>query len=212
MPACSRHEVASGAIDKRVLAVLAFLSRSGLKPTVATLRCSGQAGSLYVPARHIGDALAISQINGVPIAGHQGASSITDTLIRTLLALPREAAPRWIVSLMRYPGAPSTLARADHGNDVEIDFTPVPTRAPGPKGAASSSAGSAGASAAPVAPMPVVVSGELTPTQWDQLIARIGLLPSPKVSINPSAAAIPDSQTPASSPGTGAQAQPAGGG
>src|SRR5262249_52981185 len=99
MPACSRHEVASGAIDKRVLAVLAFLSRSGLKPTVATLRCSGNAGSVYVPARHIGDAVAISHINGVAIAGHQGASSITDTLIRTLLTLQPEASPRWIVSL-----------------------------------------------------------------------------------------------------------------
>jgi hypothetical protein len=214
MPACSRHEVASGAIDKRVLTVLAFLSRSGLKPTVATLRCTGNAGSVYVPARHIGDAVTISHINGVPIAGHQGASSITDTLIRTVLTLQREAAPRWIVSLMRYPGAPSTLARADHGNDVEIDFAPVPTRTPGPKGTASSSAGSPGASAAPVAPMPtpVVVSGELTPTQWDQLIARIGLLPSPKVSTNPSAGAIRDSQTPASSSGAGAPAQPAGGG
>jgi hypothetical protein len=198
MPACSRHEVASGAIDKRVLAVLAFLSRSGLKPTVATLRCSGSAGSVYVPARHTGDAVAISHINGVPIAGHQGASTITDTLIRTLLTLQGEAAPRWIVSLMRYPGAPNTLARADHGNDVEIDFAPVARHAPGLKGAAAS-AGSPGAGAAPVAPAPtpLVVSGELTPTQWDQLIARIALLPSPKVSIKPSAAAIRDSQAPA---------------
>jgi hypothetical protein len=214
MPACSRHEVASGAIDKRVLAVLAFLSRSGLKPTVATLRCSGHAGSLYVPARHIGDAVAISHINGVPIAGHQGASSITDTLIRTLLAVQHEAAPRWIVSLMRYPGAPSTLARADHGNEVEIDFAPVPTQAPGSKGAAGRSAASPGASAAPVAPVPtpLLVSGELTPAQWDQLVARIGLLPSPRVSANPSAAAIRDSQTPASSSATPTQAQPAGGG
>ena len=33
----ARHEIASGAIDRRVLAVLAFLSRSGLKPTVSAL-------------------------------------------------------------------------------------------------------------------------------------------------------------------------------
>jgi len=211
MPACSRHEVASGAIDKRVLAALAFLSRSGLKPTVATLRCTGNGGSVYVPARHIGDAVDISHINGVPITGHQGASSITDTLIRTLLTLQPEAAPRWIVSLMRYPGAPSTLARADHGNDVEIDFAPTAGHAPGPKGATSSSsgatassagspaAGATGAGAAPPAPTPtpVVVTGELTPTQWDQLIARIALLPSPTVSLKPSAAAVRDTQAPA---------------
>jgi hypothetical protein len=213
MPACSRHEVASGAIDKRVLAVLAFLSRSGLKPTVATLRCSGNAGSVYVPARHVGDAVTISHINGVPIAGNQGASSITDTLIRTLLTLQGDAAPRWIVSLMRYPGAPSTLARPDHANDVEIDFAPVRGHTPGLKGAATS-AGSPGTGAAPPAPMPtpVVVSGELTPAQWDQLIARIALLPSPKVSITPSAAAVRDSQALASSSGAGAQPQGGGGG
>ena len=40
--ACGRHDIASGAIDRRVLAVLAFLSRSGLSPTVSALRC-GQA-------------------------------------------------------------------------------------------------------------------------------------------------------------------------
>jgi len=57
-----------------------------------------------------------------------------------------------------------------------------------------------------------VVSGELTPAQWDQLIARIALLPSPKVSITPSAAAVRDSQAPASSSGAGAQPQGGGGG
>ena len=31
LDACARHEVASGMVDKRVLAVLAFLSRSGLR-------------------------------------------------------------------------------------------------------------------------------------------------------------------------------------
>jgi hypothetical protein len=58
----------------------------------------------------------------------------------------------------------------------------------------------------------LVVSGELTPTQWDQLIARIALLPTPKVSVTPSAAAIHDAQAPAGGSGAGAQTQPAGGG
>ena len=34
--------------------------------------------------------------------------------------------PRQIVSLMQYPGAPSTLARPDHGDYIEIDFPPAP--------------------------------------------------------------------------------------
>ena len=73
--ACGRHDVASGAIDHRVLAVLAFLSRSGLQPTVSALRC-GQG-----PVRR--RRRAIGRLSGRrrrhlghqrhPVAGHQGA-------------------------------------------------------------------------------------------------------------------------------------------
>ncbi|MGH2904870.1 MAG: lytic murein transglycosylase, partial [Solirubrobacteraceae bacterium] len=63
---CGRHDVAVGAIDRRVLAVLAFLSRSGLKPTVSGLRCghsrftvSGRVSEYYA-----GDAVDISAIDG----------------------------------------------------------------------------------------------------------------------------------------------------
>ena len=41
----------------------------------------------------IGDAVDISAVNGVPIAGHQGSGSITDTTIRTLLTLQGEFVP-----------------------------------------------------------------------------------------------------------------------
>ena len=37
---CGRRDVAGGTVDKRVLAALLFLSRSGLQPTVTGLRCS----------------------------------------------------------------------------------------------------------------------------------------------------------------------------
>ena len=52
--------------------------------------------------------LDIAAINGVPIAGHQGAGTVTDITIRTLLTLGHKFAPKRIVSLMKYPGAPST--------------------------------------------------------------------------------------------------------
>jgi hypothetical protein len=43
---CARQDVAAGAVDGRVLAVLAFLARSGLRPTVEGLRCpSGASGA-----------------------------------------------------------------------------------------------------------------------------------------------------------------------
>jgi hypothetical protein len=191
---CSRHEVASGAIDKRALAVLAFLSRSGLKPTVGTLRCGAYNSASYVSPGHVGDAVAIVAINGVPIAGHQGAGSITDTTIRTLLTLRGNFAPARIVSLMRYPGAPSTHARADHGNYVEIAFRPTPRAAALKSPSTGAVARPAGASQIAPAPAPVAIVGELSVTQWEHLIGRIAGLPKPTVAVKPSSAAIPDGQ------------------
>ncbi len=195
MSACSRHEVASGAIDKRVLALLGFLSRSGLKPTVAALRCrdGAYAVSGYVSSAHLGDGLAISQINGIPIAGHQGGGSITDTTIRTLLTLQGDFVPRQIVSLMRYPHAPSTLARPDHGDYVEIVFAPAPKRGATAKMTATKAIAPHSATAGQTAPPPVVVSGDLSTAQWERLIKRIAALPAPAVASKPSPSAIPDS-------------------
>lgn len=190
MPACARAEVASGAIDRRVMAVLVFLSRSGLKPTVDTLRCGdgSYAISGYVTAGHLGDGVAISHINGVPVAGHQGPGSITDTAIRTLLSLQGEFAPHQIVSLMQYPGAASTLARSDHSDYIEIDFLRSPRHVnPHAGGADAHSAG-----AGRTAPSPIAASGELSATQWNQLLTRIAALPVPVVGGKPSSSAIPD--------------------
>jgi hypothetical protein len=188
MSSCSREVIASGQLDKRVLALLSFLSRSGLKPTIATLRCS--AGrydpSGYVPTQHLGDALAITKINGTPIAHHQGQGTITDTTIRTLLTLPGQFGAHQIVSLMHYPSSQSTLARSDHGDYIEVTFTP--SKPAPPKAALKAKA----AHSAQSAPAPVTVAGELSSAQWEQLLAHVGALPVPKVSTTPSSAAIPD--------------------
>jgi hypothetical protein len=193
MSACSRHEVNSGAIDNRILAVLAFLSRSGLKPTVGALRCSGGAYDVagYVSADHEGDGVAISAINGIPVAGHQGSGSITDTTVRTLLTLHGEFVPREIVSLMRYPGNPRTLARRDHGAYMELVFRPVSKRAPSSVTATKPTAAHS-AGAGQTAPSPATVSAELSAAQWEQLLARIEALPAPTVSTKPSSSAILD--------------------
>jgi hypothetical protein len=184
MSACSRQEVAGGKIDKRALAVLAYLSRNGLKPTVGTLPCGNgaYAESGYVYPGHSGDAIAIVAINGIPIAGHQGARSITDTTVRTLLALPRKFSPARIVSLMQYPSAPNTVARADHSGYIEVVFALA---------AKHQSAGSKAARAA-LARSSAGVIGELNATQWEQLISRAAALPAPNVATKPSSRAIPD--------------------
>jgi hypothetical protein len=190
--ACGRHDVASGAIDRRVLAVLAFLSRSGLKPTVSALRCghskftvSGRVSDYYA-----GDAVDISAIDGIPIAGHQGAGTVTDTTIRTLLTLQGEFVPHQIISLMQYPGAPNTLAMPERWDQIHVDFRPANAAAALGSPAGSPAAHSARAGHA--APAPLLVSGGLSSTQWSQLITHIGALPAPKVAAKPSAAAIRD--------------------
>ena len=187
--ACGRHDIASGAVDKRVLAVLAFLSRSGLEPTVTALRCSRGGASVAGTSKHdTVDAVDISAINGMPIANHQGAGTITDLTIRALLTLRGEYVPYQIISLMQYPGAANTLARAQLWDRIHVGFRPsaaglAPSAAPATKAAHS-------AGAAKTAPAPIVVTTDLSTTQWNQLITRVGALPVPKVPVKPSSSAI----------------------
>ncbi len=181
MPACVREDVARGDVDKRALAVLAFLSRSGLKPTVSALTC---ADGIRSGRRTQYASVEISAVNGIPIAGHQGAGTITDTTVRALLALPERFAPQRIISLMKYPGASDTVASAHDWNELRLDFAP--------EAAPAASAQTAHAARAPRSAAPVVTRGELNPTQWNQLIERIAELPASSVSRGPSSAAIPD--------------------
>jgi hypothetical protein len=215
---CGRQDIASGAIDGRVLAVLEFLSRSGLKPTVSALQCghSELTTSGNVSEHYFGDAVDISAINGVPIAGHQGAGSITDVTIRALLTLQGRFVPHQIISLMQYPEAANTLALPDHWNHIHVGFHPVPgTLAPvvGPGatvGTATVAAHSAGAGKTAPSPL-TTVTGELSPSQWNELVARIGALQAPTLSAKPSSSAIRDPQAAAGNRDLGARALPSGG-
>jgi len=184
--ACGRRDIAAGLVNRRVLAVLAFLARSGLVPTVNALRCeqAQYAADGSLSSADEGDVLGISAINGVPIAHHQGPGTITDLTIRTVLSLPGEFVPREILSLMRYPHAPSTRASAAYWNQLELVFAPARGTAQGARVAHSARAGRA-------APSPLIAR-TLDPTQWNQLMTRVAALPFPKVSTKPSSAAVPD--------------------
>jgi len=215
LDARARHEVASGAIDRRVLAVLAFLSRSGLKPTVEAIH-RGPGPSAAAAAGHTppsdsdtGGSVDISAVNGIPIAGHEGSGSIADSTIRTLLTLQGEYAPSQITSLMKYPDAANTLATRAHAEAVQIDFQPQ-AAALGLAGAKAAKAAHAAASGK-TAPAPFVASPSLSLTQWDALLARIGAIPAPKVAAKPTSAAIRDPQAAPSNRGLGSS-KPASGG
>jgi len=192
---CGRHEIASGAIDRRVLALLAYLSRSGLQPTVSALRCGQSQFSATgaASAQYRGQAVTITAINDVPIAHHQGPGTITDLTIRALLTLPDEFVPHEVVSLMRYPGSPNTHADRGHWNHISIAFAPPVKSASALLGVATATAAHS-AGAGQTAPAPVVATSTLSAPAWTALIARIGALPVPKIPLKPTTAAIPDSR------------------
>ena len=189
LPACGRREIAAGVIDKRVLALLAFLSRSGLKPSVGTLRCGAEVNVGDGSAYRAGEAVDISALDGIAVAGHQGPGTITDATIRTLLSLQGEFVPHRIVSLMKFPGAANTQAEPLAWDRIHVAFAPLP---PGGLQAARTPRGARGARSASRAPAPLVLGGSLSSPQWDRLITRIGGLPTPKVAAKPSGAAIRD--------------------
>jgi soluble lytic murein transglycosylase-like protein len=167
---CGRQDIQTGQIDRRVLATLEFLAVSGLKPTVSALKCghSELTTEGNVSEHSTGDAVDISQVNGIPIVGHQGPGSIADTTIRKLLTLQGSMKPHQIISLMSYPGTDNTLAKADHYNHIHVGFRPF---------AQASLASS--------------LTSSITPGQWIKLIARLGEIPDPAVASGPSSAAVP---------------------
>jgi hypothetical protein len=164
---CGRRDVQSGAIDRRILADIEFLSASGLKPDVSGLKCgSTPTGSNGVdPAGATGASMDISAINNIPIQGHQGTGSVTDMTIRRLLTLQGELAPDEIVSQMSYKSQPTAIKMTDHGNRIQIAYTQL-------YGANKKLAEVAGSI--------------LQPGQWTKLINRISQISEPIVPISPS--------------------------
>ena len=166
---------------------------------------STAAGRLSASDSDTGGAVDISEVNGIAIAGHEGAGSITDSTIRTLLTLQGEYVPNQITSLMKYPDAANTFATRAHGNAVQIDFQP-PAAALGLSGAKAAKA----ARTRPPArtrPRRSLASPTLSLTQWNELLARIGAIPAPKVAAKPTSAAIRDPQAAPSNRGLGVSEQ-----
>ena len=177
--ACARQDVQEGRVDKRVLSMLEYLSVSGLRPTASGLPCAGStaaAAAAYAPASASSEDVDITAVNGIPIAGHQGPGSIADETVRKLLMLQGLSRPQRILSLMSYPGAAAALASPSAADAIQIAFAAL--------------GGASGHTAA-------LAAAGLTPSEWIELIDRLGEIPDPTVGSGHSSAAIPD--------GTGAQ-------
>ena len=166
---CGGQDIEAGQIDRRVLAVLEFLADSGFHPTVTALECghSLMTASGNISEHSTGDAVDIAAINGIPIVGHQGPGSITDTVVRRLLELQGTMKPHQIITLMSYPGTDNTLALADHYDHIHVGFHPE-------AGAGSPS-----------------VTSALEPEQWSKFMSRLRTIDNPQVSTHVSRFAIP---------------------
>ncbi len=166
---CGREDIASGQIDRRILATLEYLVQRGFRLTITSLKCghSIMTTSGNVSAHSTGDAVDIAQVNGIPIFGHQGKGSITEAVIKELLKLQGPMQPAQIISLMEMGGP--TFAMGDHDDHIHVGFTPD----------------SRGGGGSPLK------ESLLSPGQWDKLLDRIGELDQPDVPTKPSDAALP---------------------
>lgn len=166
--------MASRRVDRRVLAVLEFLSASGLRPTVSARSCTQAPGAAHAAssAGSAQETVAISAANGLPVATRDGPSSIATVVVHKLANLQGAMKPLEIASSTRFAGAPDSVALPGYAGVIQIAFIPL-------------GAGDAHAAG-------VLSSGGLTPSQWLELVARLGEVPDPTVSAKPSPAAIPD--------------------
>jgi murein DD-endopeptidase MepM/ murein hydrolase activator NlpD len=168
---CGRRDIQTGQIDRRVLATIEFLSASGLDPYVSGLKCGASVNARTGTDQQgtTGQSVDISKINNIPVAGHQGAGSITDIAIRRLLTLQGSLRPDEIVSDIAYKSQPNTLALPDHRNRIQITYTP---------------------DYGTNKKLSQQIKSILQPGQWAQLINRISQIPEPVVPISPSKYAI----------------------
>jgi hypothetical protein len=167
---CGREDIAAGVIDRRILAMLEYLRSKGYELTITSLSCGHGflTTSGNVSEHTTGDAVDIAAINGVPVTGHQGPATMTDELIRDVLALQGTMQPHQVISLEDLPGEIS-FAMADHYDHVHVGYQAL--------------AGN---------PLEAQFSALLKPDQWQRLIGRLGQIENPEVPIKPSRFSLPD--------------------
>jgi hypothetical protein len=167
---CGREDIATGQIDRRILAMLEFLRSKGFELTVTALKCghSFLTTSGNVSEHSSGDAVDIAVINGTPVTGNQGPGTMTDELLRDVLQLQGTMHPHQLISLEDLPGETS-IAMADHYDHVHVGYHPLEGN-----------------------PLEAQFAALLKPDQWQRLIGRLGQIENPEVPIHPSQYSLPD--------------------
>ena len=169
---CDRDYIASGSIDRRVLATIEFITANGYSMLITSMLC-GREGSITTSgnvSNHTrGSAIDIAAINGeVVTPATQGPGSLTDQVARLVLTLQGTMAPDEVISLMEYP-QPAGFAMGDHGDHLHVGFSPM---------AGSDQPGGS-------------IAATLGAEQWEQLTARLGQITNPEVPTVPSDDSLP---------------------
>ncbi|HEY6731697.1 MAG TPA: lytic murein transglycosylase [Solirubrobacterales bacterium] len=166
---CGREDIAGGRIDRRILAMLEYLTVKGFDLTITSLQCGHGilTASGNVSEHTTGTAVDIPVINGTPVTGNQGPGTVTDDLIHAVLQLQGTMHPHQVISLEDLPG-PTSFAMADHYDHVHVGYHPLEG---GPE---------------------AQFAALLKPNQWQRLINRLGEIENPDVPVRPSKYALPD--------------------
>lgn len=125
---CDRRSIATGSIDRRILATLSFLSEKGYELLITSMLCGREASittSGYVSNHSHGSAVDIAAINGEVItAGTQGPGSLTDLVAREILSLQGTMTPDEVITLLDYPQT-AGFAMSDHDDHLHLGFRPA---------------------------------------------------------------------------------------
>ena len=176
--ACGREDIATGQIDRRVLAMLEYLRAKGFELTITSLNCGHgfYTTSGNVSEHSTGDAVDIAAINGVPVLGHQGPGTLTNKLIHDVLRLQGTMQPHQVISLEDLPG-PTSFPLSDHADHVHVGYHAIGDN-----------------------PLESRFLPLLKPDQWQRLIGRLGEIENPEVAIEPSPFSLPDESNPTAAP------------
>lgn len=119
-----RDDIRAGQIDRRVLALLAFLDSEGMHPTVTSL-ISGHGyytSSGNVSHHTTGTAVDIAAINGKSMVENNKPGGLMEDAVRKIMTLQGVLHPAQIISLFDIGG--STVAMGDHADHIHVGFRP----------------------------------------------------------------------------------------
>jgi Transglycosylase SLT domain len=121
---CGRDDIRAGQVDRRVLALLAFLDSEGYHPTVSSITCGHGylTSSGNVSEHSTGTAVDISAINGQPMIDNNKPGGLMEDTVRKIMSLQGILQPHQIISLFNLGGA--TMSMPDHNNHIHVGFHP----------------------------------------------------------------------------------------